>query len=93
MKGRTVGEVTALLRRLDPGAAQGVVLRLSRNGQLLLKRTFAVRRATAGGRTFRLPLPKLAPGAYQLTADVTVVAGSGRIGSRRASRVSTVQVK
>ncbi len=93
VKGRTVGEVTARLRRLDPGAAQGVVLRLSQNGRLLTKRTFAVRRATAGGRTFRLPLRKLAPGAYQLTADVTVVAGSGRIGSRRASRVSTVQVK
>ena len=85
--GGRVLRVTVRLRRLRAKGAQGVVLRLTRKGRAVATRSFAVRRARNGARTFSWRLPGGLHGPhYWLTPPDNAATPIGRCDHRTPDR-------
>jgi hypothetical protein len=89
--GHRVLRVRVRLRRLHESAAQGVVLRLMRNGRTVATKSFGVRRPRNGVRTFVWRLPGGLHGPYQAQVDATVASMGAQAGTRRTTRGATVR--
>jgi hypothetical protein len=93
IRGHRTATVTARLRRVPADSAQGVVLRLTGRNRVYALKSFGVRRARNGTRTFSWRLPRVAKGAYRLVADVTVAASGAHPGTARRTRRAAVRVR
>jgi hypothetical protein len=81
------------LHRLHEKAAQGVVLRLVRNGKRVATKSFAVRRPRNGARVFAWRLPGGLPhGQYRVLVDATLASMGAQPGTRRAERAFMVRL-
>lgn len=93
VKGRKV-KVRARFGRLPAFAAAGVVLRATRGGKPVARKTFKLGTVKAGGRSFAWTLPRSVNGrGLRLMADATLAVGGARTGSMRRSRSVALKLR
>jgi hypothetical protein len=92
LKGRKAS-ARATIAGVKGRAVLGAVLRVTRGGRTVARRSTSIAKAANGRPTLRFAtLPKLARGTYRLAVDVRLITADGRAATTRRSSAATVRV-
>jgi hypothetical protein len=92
LKGRRA-TARATISGLKARGVVGAVLRITRGGRAIARRTTTIARAANGRRALTFTVPELARGTYRFRVDARLVTGDGRAATTRRSSTATVRVR
>jgi hypothetical protein len=93
LKGRKAS-ARATISGLKGHAVLGAVLRVTRGGKTIARRSTSIAKAANGRPTLRFAtLPKLARGSYRFAVEVRLITADGRAATTRRSSAATVRVR